>query len=160
MNVSMHGPETPADEVIRLMRTRGGEAYFGEPVSQLEHALQAAWLATQANSAPSLIVAALLHDIGHLLHDLPENVAAGGIDTYHEEAGYQWLLSRFGPEVAEPVRAHVAAKRYLCKVDPEYFAQLSPASGEVPNLEPSNLRAMSRRYQARMVSGFATQATC
>lgn len=124
----MHGLESRVDEVIRLMQKRGGEAYFGEPVSQLEHALQAAWFATQANSGPSLIVAALLHDIGHLLHDFPENVADGGIDARHEEAGYQWLLSRFGPAVAEPVRAHVAAKRYLCRVDPEYFAQLSPAS--------------------------------
>jgi len=120
--------DSRADEIIRLMRQRGGQAYFGEPVSQLEHALQAAWLASRANSSPSLIVAALLHDIGHLFHDLPENAADGGIDTRHEEAGYQWLLARFGPEVAEPVHAHVAAKRYLCRMDPDYLAQLSPAS--------------------------------
>jgi phosphonate degradation associated HDIG domain protein len=119
---------TRSDEVMRLMRDQGGAAYFGEPVSQLEHALQAAWLATQANSAPALVAAALLHDIGHLLHAIGENVADEGVDTRHEEAGYDWLLSRFGPEVAEPVRLHVAAKRYLCGVDPEYLATLSPAS--------------------------------
>ena len=120
--------ETRANEVMRLMGKLGGEAYFGEPVSQLEHALQAAWFATQTNSAPALVAAALLHDIGHLLHDLGENVADQGVDTRHEEAGYGWLLARFGPAVAEPVRLHVAAKRYLCRVDPEYYANLSPAS--------------------------------
>jgi [1-hydroxy-2-(trimethylamino)ethyl]phosphonate dioxygenase len=126
--IAMNGTETRSDEVIRLMLDRGGAAYFGEPVSQLEHARQAAWFATQANSAPTLVVAALLHDIGHLLHDLPENVADAGVDTRHEEAGYDWLLARFGPTVAEPVRLHVAAKRYLCGVDSAYRAALSPAS--------------------------------
>jgi [1-hydroxy-2-(trimethylamino)ethyl]phosphonate dioxygenase len=141
----MHGLETRADEVIRLMKKRGGEAYFGEPVSQLEHALQTAWFASQANGAPSLIVAALLHDIGHLLHDLPDNVADTGIDTRHEEVGYQWLLARFGPEVAEPVRAHVAAKRYLCRTDPEYFAKLSPTSVQSLALQGGSFNAEEAR---------------
>jgi gamma-butyrobetaine dioxygenase len=117
-----------AEEIIQLMIERGGRSYFGEAVSQLEHALQAAWLASLANSDLSLIVAALLHDVGHLLHDLPERIADDHIDTKHEELGYEWLLACFGPAVAEPVRDHVAAKRYLCLVDPEYLAQLSPAS--------------------------------
>ena len=116
------------DEVMQLMRERGGEAYFGEPVSQLEHALQAAWFASQDGSAPELIAAALLHDIGHLLHGLGEDVMDEGLDTRHEDAGYSWVLARFGPGVAEPVRLHVVAKRYLCAVDPEYGASLSPAS--------------------------------
>jgi phosphonate degradation associated HDIG domain protein len=120
--------ESRVEEVFRLIRERGGDAYFGEPVSQREHALQAAWLAVEAKRRPALVVAALLHDIGHLLHDLSENAADDGVDTRHEENGYRWLLDRFGPEIAEPVRAHVAAKRYLCRVDPEYFAMLSPAS--------------------------------
>jgi len=124
----MNEADRAADEIIQLMKARGGASYFGEPVSQLEHALQAAWFASQAGSPPALVAAALLHDIGHLLHDLPENVADSGVDTRHEEAGYQWLSTAFGPAVAEPVRAHVAAKRYLCRVDPEYLAQLSPAS--------------------------------
>jgi len=116
------------DDIMRLMTERGVESYFGEPVSQLEHALQAAWLASKANSTPALIAAALLHDVGHLLHDLGEGIAGEGVDTRHEQLGYEWLLARFGPAVAEPVRDHVAAKRYLCRVDPEYRAQLSPAS--------------------------------
>jgi gamma-butyrobetaine dioxygenase len=118
------------DEVIELMRRRGSEAYFGEPVSQLEHALEAALMASEAEAQPALIVAALLHDIGHLLHEHGENAASEGIDTRHEIAGYQWLLARFGPAVAEPVRDHVAAKRYLCAVEPDYFSRLSPASVE------------------------------
>jgi [1-hydroxy-2-(trimethylamino)ethyl]phosphonate dioxygenase len=119
---------TVADEVIRLMTERGDTAYFGEPVSQLEHALQAAWLAKQGGASRELVLAALLHDVGHLLHDLPESVAAEGIDTRHEVAGYEWLRTRFGPQVAEPARHHVSAKRYLCRVDPEYLVRLSPAS--------------------------------
>ena len=126
---------TAADEVIELMKQRGGDSYFGEPVSQLEHALQCAWLAAQAQSQGELVLAALLHDVGHLLHDLPETAADDGIDTLHEMAGYEWILARFGPAAAEPVRDHVAAKRYLCKVEPEYFASLSAASAQSLELQ-------------------------
>jgi phosphonate degradation associated HDIG domain protein len=119
---------TVADEVMQLMKERGSESYFGEPVSQLEHALQAAWHATEARSSLEMTVAALLHDVGHLLHHLPESVADEGVDTRHEIAGYEWLLQRSGPDVAEPVRLHVPAKRYLCCIEPEYFSSLSAAS--------------------------------
>lgn len=139
-----------ADEVIELMRRRGSEAYFGEPVSQLEHALEAASIASEAGAKPELIIAALLHDIGHLMHDRGENVASEGIDTRHEVAGYQWLLARFGPAIAEPVRDHVAAKRYLCAVEPDYLAKLSPASVESLALQggpfaPAEARAFEEK---------------
>jgi predicted HD phosphohydrolase len=75
-----------------------------------------------------LVVAALLHDIGHLVEDTPEDTADLGIDARHEEIGESWLAQRFGPDVYEPVHLHVAAKRYLCATDPEYFSRLSPAS--------------------------------
>jgi gamma-butyrobetaine dioxygenase len=75
-----------------------------------------------------LIAAALLHDVGHLLHGLPEDVATQGIDGRHEEGGAAWLAQYFTPAVAGIVRLHVAAKRYLCAVDPAYAAGLSPAS--------------------------------
>jgi phosphonate degradation associated HDIG domain protein len=119
---------TGAEEALQLLETRGHGSYCGEQVSQLEHALQAARLAEEAGSPPTLIAAALLHDIGHVLPDLPEDIAEQGIDARHEIVGHAWLLARFGPEVAEPVRLHVSAKRYLCRTDPDYLAQLSPAS--------------------------------
>jgi phosphonate degradation associated HDIG domain protein len=115
-------------EVFELFERRGREAYFGESVSILEHSLQAAWFARQAGAEPHLLVAALLHDIGHLLHGLPEDIAAKEIDGRHEVVGEAWLRSRFGPAVSEPVRLHVDAKRYLCAVEPEYLTTLSPSS--------------------------------
>jgi phosphonate degradation associated HDIG domain protein len=116
------------DEVVDLFKRRGGELYFGESVSILEHSLQAAALAKQSGAGTHLVVAALLHDIGHLLHGLPEDIAQRGIDGRHEVSGEAWLRSRFAPAVSEPVRMHVDAKRYLCSVDETYLAQLSPSS--------------------------------
>jgi phosphonate degradation associated HDIG domain protein len=119
---------TVIDDIFRIFETNGDEAYFGEPVSQKEHALQAACQAEQEGASPELVVAALLHDVGHLLHGLGEDIAAHGVDARHEDAGEAWLARHFPPEVTEPVKLHVAAKRYLCRVHPEYLAQLSPAS--------------------------------
>jgi gamma-butyrobetaine dioxygenase len=116
------------DVIFRLFANGGDAAYFGESVSQSEHALQTAHLADKANVADSLVVAALLHDIGHLLHGLPETIAKQGIDGRHEEGGAEWLARYFGTAVVEPIRLHVAAKRYLCAVDSTYLRQLSPAS--------------------------------
>jgi gamma-butyrobetaine dioxygenase len=116
------------DLITRLFETGGNAAYFGEPVSQTEHALQTAHRAESEGAQDSLVVAALLHDVGHLLHGLPESIADQGIDGRHEAGGSDWLSRHFGPAVVDPVRLHVAAKRYLCAVDPEYLALLSPAS--------------------------------
>lgn len=119
---------TLSDRIIRIFETQGSAAYFGEPVSQLEHALQTAWHAAQQNAPAALVTAALVHDIGHLLHDMGEHVAGRGIDALHEDVGEAWLARHFGPEVTAPVRLHVAAKRYLCATDPGYAARLSAAS--------------------------------
>jgi phosphonate degradation associated HDIG domain protein len=116
------------DFIVELFAEKGRANYSGEPVSQTEHALQAAWAAEKQNATPSLVVAALLHDIGHLLHDLGEDCADEGIDDLHEEQGAHWLCNYFGPEATEPIRLHVAAKRYRCAVDPKYRKALSPAS--------------------------------
>jgi phosphonate degradation associated HDIG domain protein len=116
------------DEICDLFATRGHAAYIGEPVSQLEHALQAAWHAERAGASDALVVAALLHDVGHLITKLPEDCAEHGIDDRHEALGQAWLRRHCGPEVTEPVRLHVAAKRYLCATDAGYRDQLSPAS--------------------------------
>jgi [1-hydroxy-2-(trimethylamino)ethyl]phosphonate dioxygenase len=116
------------NEVFELLEERGHGSYFGEPVSQLEHALQCAHLAEQEGAAPSLVAAALLHDVGHLLHGEDEGVADVGTDMEHELLGEEWLSARFGPEVTQPIKLHVAAKRYLCATDPAYLGKLSPAS--------------------------------
>jgi gamma-butyrobetaine dioxygenase len=105
-----------------------GHQSYGERVTQLEHSLQAAYFAEQQGAKSTLIAAALLHDVGHLLHDLGEDIADRGIDAIHEQIGGEFLEQHFIPAVAEPARLHVAAKRYLCAVDPDYFATLSPAS--------------------------------
>lgn len=133
------------DEIFDLFARRGGEAYFGEPVSQLEHALQTAFQAESAGAYDSLIVATLLHDIGHLLHRLPEDIADRGIDAKHEKIGGAWLAKHFPPAVAEPVRLHVAAKRYLCAVDAEYQERLSPASVQSLELQGGAMDAEAVR---------------
>lgn len=109
-------------------QAHGEDAYFGEAVTQTAHGLQAAWLAQQAGASDALIAAALLHDIGHLLPGQSEDLADSGVDGIHEEAGEAYLMRWFTPEVTEPVRLHVAAKRYLCATEPGYFDALSPAS--------------------------------
>lgn len=115
-------------EVLRLFRDRGDSEYGGEAVTQAEHALQAADLAREQGAESTLVVAALLHDVGHLLHRLPDDAPDQGVDDEHEELGARWLKKRFGPAVIEPVRLHVAAKRYMCTCDPEYFELLSEPS--------------------------------
>jgi phosphonate degradation associated HDIG domain protein len=116
------------EKILKLFRERGNSQYGREAVSQLEHALQVALLAEQAGSSAALIAAGLLHDVGHLLHHLPEDAPLQGLDDHHEVLAARWLGQSFGPEVAEPVRLHVAAKRYLCSVEPDYQCTLSPPS--------------------------------
>jgi [1-hydroxy-2-(trimethylamino)ethyl]phosphonate dioxygenase len=107
----------------------------------LEHALQAAHFAREERAPDYLVIAALLHDIGHLVEDTPEDTADLGIDARHEEIGEAWLARRFGPEVYEPVHLHVAAKRYLCATDPHYFSRLSPASVQSLQLQGGPMSA-------------------
>jgi phosphonate degradation associated HDIG domain protein len=116
------------EEILAIFQERGSSAYFGESVSMAEHALQAAHFAQLAAAPPALIVAALLHDIGHLVDQVPSDIADWTVDAHHEQVGSLWLAKRFGPAVSEPVRLHVPAKRYLLATDPAYFTKLSPAS--------------------------------
>jgi gamma-butyrobetaine dioxygenase len=136
------------DCIYQMFTIAGQSAYYGEAVSQTEHALQTACLAECAGADCQLVTAALLHDLGHLLHGLPEDIAIQGIDGRHEEGGAAWLAGHFGPAVTVPVRLHVAAKRYLCAVDPDYLAQLSPASQQ-------SLRLQGGPFDAAAVRAFA-----
>jgi phosphonate degradation associated HDIG domain protein len=115
-------------QVLELFQIAGNSQYGGEAVSQLEHALQAAHFAEQDGATSELIAASLLHDVGHLLHELPVDAPEQGIDDRHETLAAGWLGSRFPPAVAAPVAMHVAAKRYLCAVDPAYLGVLSGPS--------------------------------
>jgi phosphonate degradation associated HDIG domain protein len=167
---------TPAellDRIERLFAERGAAEYHGERVTQLEHALQAARLAERDGGPPEWVAAALLHDVGHLLHGHGDDCATQGIDDRHEELGVRFLSSGLGPEVTEPIRLHVAAKRYLCGSEPGYLGRLSPGSvrslglqgGPMPRVEieefeknPHAAAAVAlRRYDDRAkVTGLAT----
>jgi [1-hydroxy-2-(trimethylamino)ethyl]phosphonate dioxygenase len=116
------------DDVFAVLATGGGEAYFGEPVTVLEHSLQAAWFVRRKGGDGALVAAGLLHDFGHLLHQEGEDVAARGVDTRHEDLGAEALAGHLPAAVLDPIHLHVAAKRYLCFANERYLAQLSTAS--------------------------------
>ena len=115
------------DEILATLAGKGDEMYGGEAVTQLEHALQCAALARLNGAGPALVTAALLHDYGHMVAG-DEGAAERGVDLMHEDVAAGHLSRWFGPDVTEPIRLHVAAKRYLCAVDEPYLATLSPAS--------------------------------
>jgi phosphonate degradation associated HDIG domain protein len=145
---------TQADSLIALFARHGGDGYFGERVTQAEHALQSAALAEAEGADPALIVAALLHDVGHLIHTGGEDIADRGIDARHEAIGATYLAKLFGPAVVEPVRLHVPAKRYLCAIDNGYWQDLSPASKQSLELQggvfnPDEAEAFAKLPQAQ-----------
>lgn len=115
------------DRLLDLLAEKGSALYGRERVSQAEHALQCAALAENEQAGPSLVAAALLHDVGHLLYskDRPEDEER---DDRHEHVASGHLSRLFGPAVTEPIRLHVDAKRWLSANEPGYFATLSPAS--------------------------------
>jgi phosphonate degradation associated HDIG domain protein len=115
-------------ELIHIYENKATGRYGLSDVNQLQHALQSAMLAEKGGESSALIAAALLHDVGHMIHDHGEDAADHGIDDTHEELAGRWLAQFFPPEVSEPVRLHVPAKRYLCAVDSTYFGKLSDDS--------------------------------
>jgi predicted HD phosphohydrolase len=112
---------TSVDEVLELYE-RWGDHRYDEELGQLQHALQTAALAEAAGASDATVVAALLHDVGHLLH------LRGDPPVPHERSGPAFLTGCFPPEVVSPIALHVEAKRYLCAVDPDHHARLSPGS--------------------------------
>ena len=114
--------------IAALFASEGAAEYLGEPVSQAAHMLQAGALAERDRAGDALIAAALLHDVGHFAGPPAGHDPMRGTAARHGESGAAWLARWFDEEVTEPIRLHVAAKRYLCAFEPEYAAALSPAS--------------------------------
>jgi gamma-butyrobetaine dioxygenase len=111
--------------LFERMQGPGRRAFYGEAVSITDHMLQTAHAAERDGAPPALVAAALLHDVAYVVHDPPDDPA---LDAAHPAIGARFLAQHFGLAVAEPVRLHVAAKRYLCAMEPEYRAALSAAS--------------------------------
>jgi phosphonate degradation associated HDIG domain protein len=126
---------TLSDQLLSIYSSRGAGTYFGEAMTTLEHSLQAAYFAQACDAPDALIIAALLHDIGHLIEPATDDIAGWTADARHEVSGSRWLATRFGPGVCEPVRLHVPAKRYLCAKDAGYVARLSGASIQTLKLQ-------------------------
>ena len=119
---------------IEAIYSRWGANKYDEQVSQIEHAVQCAEFARLANSDDELIVATLLHDIGHLLElERREGNAILTENDEHESSGAAYLARHFSSAVTAPIALHVEAKRFLCTTEETYFAKLSP--GSVRSLE-------------------------
>lgn len=119
------------DQITDIFQSHGAVQYAREAITQQQHALQCAHLAEMAGASPELVAAALLHDLGHLLaaeglSRAPEKAAS--VDDVHQYVAIPFLRGVFPDAVIEPIRLHVDAKRYLCRVDEAYWAGLSPAS--------------------------------
>lgn len=138
-------------EIVELLGSRATTWYGQEAVSQLEHALQCAHLAERANEAPETVVAALLHDLGHMLSaertPVADQDALPAKDDLHQFVALPFLRSLFPDAVLQPIKLHVDAKRYLCAVDAGYWAELSPASKH-------SLELQGGRYDDAQVRAF------
>ena len=147
------------DELIELYETKGHDRY-GEALTQTQHALQCAALARAEGAEDALIVAALFHDVGHLVVDLQREpgVSLEERDDDHELVGARVLAPIFGPSVALAVSLHVTAKRWRCTTEPAYYDQLSPASSATLVAQGGRLSAgQCRRFEAH--PGFASALT-
>jgi gamma-butyrobetaine dioxygenase len=132
--------DAAVSEIAGLFGSAGARDYLGEPVTVAAHLLQAGTLARRAGAPPALVAAALLHDVGHLRGAGPDQ---------HGERGAAWLSAWFPAAVTEPVRLHVAAKRYLCAVEPSYVALLSPASVDTLSVQGGPLSpARAREFES------------
>jgi len=122
----MNQPQS-LDDVLATYREHG-HRHYGEDVTELQHALQCATFAQQAGEPDVIVASALLHDYGHLCHQLGEDIANQGVDARHEHIGYNKLKGLLADEIVDSGRLHVAAKRYLCWKESDYLDGLSEAS--------------------------------
>ena len=141
-------------DIAKLFEAHGHIAYGGEPVNQVEHALQCAQMAESESAGDALVTAALLHDLGHLLNRLGETPTARGIDDQHQYFAVPFLRGLFPAAVIEPIRLHVDAKRALCALEPDYHAGLSEDSKRSLALQggvfgPGEAQAFAARPHAR-----------
>jgi len=140
-NIATLNRDTIVGFIGSIFERRGGEEYLGEPVTMGEHMLQGATIAEQNGQSEEIIVAALLHDIGHFTSEFGTFTMDDTEDRHHEDAGAE-VLERFFPKViTDCCRYHVAAKRYLCATRPEYFNRLSDASIHSLNLQGGAMSA-------------------
>ena len=114
------------DKIIKKYQTNKN-FYLGEKLTITEHMIQTAMLAEKNNSPQSLICACLLHDIGHFIIKDPDQLVSKSVDGKHEDIAFNFLKNYFKPEVTEPIKLHVNAKRYLCR-EKSYYNLLSKAS--------------------------------
>jgi gamma-butyrobetaine dioxygenase len=146
----------PIQVIADLFAGEGMREYLGERVTQASHMLQAAALARACSAPPPLVAAALLHDVGHFTSVVTGHDLMSGTDNRHSDAGGDWLAQWFVEEVTEPVRLHVAAKRYLCAVEPGYLAALSPASVYTLGVQGGPMDAVERAaFEANPQAGAA-----
>lgn len=128
MSTSTQADQQIVPAIQDIFSRLGDSEYLGEPVTMSEHMLQCAQFSEENNDPDEVVVAALLHDIGHFTSELGSFAMTDVIDRLHEEAGAVWLEPYFPALIVDCVRFHVPAKRYLCNVEPDYFAELSDAS--------------------------------
>ncbi len=116
------------DDIASLFSRHGARMYSGEPVTQVQHALQTAALAEQHGANDELVTACLLHDLGHMLNDQGETPTLRGLDDTHQYFALPFLRGLFSDRVLDIIKLHVDAKRYLCAIDADYWAALSADS--------------------------------
>lgn len=133
------------DAICAIYDHRATRPYGLSGVNQREHALQAASLAVDLGCGDDLVIAALLHDVGHMVHCMGDHPAADGVDDRHERIGADWIAQFFPISVHEPVRLHVAAKRYLCTVETDYLSRLSADSVQSLRLQ-GGLMTFDEKY--------------
>ncbi|MGF1834656.1 HD domain-containing protein [Photobacterium sanguinicancri] len=122
-------------DFIHQQFIENGHVAYGERISMSEHMMQSAYFAEKKNSTREVVVAAFLHDFGHLILGLPEDITKNGIDGFHEDIGADFLRPYLPSSILDPIQLHVAAKRYLCTVKPGYMAKLSQASKDTLHVQ-------------------------
>jgi [1-hydroxy-2-(trimethylamino)ethyl]phosphonate dioxygenase len=152
--MTMHADSSSVLATIERLYTAHGTLVYGEQVNQIQHAMQCASLAQASGSTDAMVAAAMLHDIGHMLHGDAATALDTGEDDRHESLGADWLARWFGDDVVQPVALHVQAKRYLCARDPGYLEGLSRVSTRTLHLQggpmqPAEAEAFERLPHAR-----------